>query len=158
MRSLYLKKHGDIRSGGREGRPSRSVLPRFAASESARLALLNQFVAAVNAQDQDALLALFAEDATWTSDGGGKVVAARKVVQGVERLVRFILGIARHFQGRATYELAPINGELGLIIRLDEHLHSTLSIDTDGRRILAVYIVLNPQKLEGISFPEPYAS
>jgi hypothetical protein len=27
----------------------------------------------VNAHDQDALLALFAEDATWTSDGGRSI-------------------------------------------------------------------------------------
>ena len=47
--------------------------PCFAVSESARTALLNQCVAAVNAHDQDALLALFAEDATWTSDGGRSI-------------------------------------------------------------------------------------
>jgi hypothetical protein len=46
--------------------------PRFAVSESARLALLNQFVAAMTARDQDALLALFAQNAIWTSDGGGQ--------------------------------------------------------------------------------------
>lgn len=141
----------------RAGRRVRRDHPRFAASESARIALLNQFVDAVNAHDQDALLALFAEDATWTSDGGGKVVAARQVVRRAERLVRFVLGIARHFQDRATYDLAPINGETSLIIRLDGRLHSTLSIDTDGTRILAVYNVLNPQKLRGMVFTAPLA-
>jgi RNA polymerase sigma-70 factor, ECF subfamily len=128
--------------------------PRFAASESARTALLNQFVAAVNARDQDALLALFAEGATWTSDGGGQVVAARRVVRGAGRLTRFVLGIARRYQGRATYQVAPINGEMGLIISLDGRLDSILSIDTDGTRILAVYNILNPQKLKGITLPE----
>jgi RNA polymerase sigma-70 factor, ECF subfamily len=128
--------------------------PRFAASESARTALLNQFVAAVNARDQEALLALFAEDATWTSDGGGQVVAARRVVRGAGRLTRFVLGIARRYQGRATYQVAPINGEMGLIISLDGRLDSILSIDTDGTRILAVYNILNPQKLKGITLPE----
>jgi RNA polymerase sigma-70 factor (ECF subfamily) len=131
--------------------------PRFTVSESTRLALLNQFVAAVNAHDQDALLALFAEDATWTTDGGGKVVAARRVVCGAERLTRFVLGIARHFQGQATYHVAPINGETGLIIRLHGHLDSILSIDTDGTRILALYNIRNPQKLRGITLPEPHA-
>ena len=131
--------------------------PRFAVSESARTALLNQFVAAVNARDQDALLALFAEDATWTSDGGGQVVAARQVVRGAERLTRFVLGIARRVQGRATYQVAPINGEAGLIIRLDGRLHWILSIDTDGARIRAVYNVLNPQKLQGIVLQESHA-
>jgi RNA polymerase sigma-70 factor, ECF subfamily len=127
--------------------------PRFEVSESARVALLNQFVAAINARDQDALLALFAEDATWTSDGGGQVVAARRVVRGAARLTRFVLGIARLYQGRAIYQVAPINGEPGLIIRLDGRLDSILSIDTDGARILAVYNILNPQKLKGITLP-----
>ncbi len=129
--------------------------PRFAASESARTALLHQFVAAMNARDQDALLALFAEDATWTSDGGGQVKAARREVCGGQRLSRFVLGIARLFVGKAMYYVAPINGEPGLMIRLDGHLDSILSIDPDGTRIVAVYNVRNPQKLRGIAFPEP---
>jgi AhpD family alkylhydroperoxidase len=58
--------------------------PRFVVSDIARIALLYQFVAAVNTRDQEALLALFAEDATWTSDGGGQMVAARRVVSGLE--------------------------------------------------------------------------
>jgi RNA polymerase sigma-70 factor (ECF subfamily) len=131
--------------------------PRFAVSDSARTALLNRFVAAVNARDQEALLALFAEDATWTADGGGQVVAALRVVRGAERLTRFVLGIARRVEGKATYHVAPINGEMGLIIRLDGRLHWILSIDTDGTRILAVYNILNPQKLKGIVLPEYHA-
>jgi RNA polymerase sigma-70 factor, ECF subfamily len=128
--------------------------PRFAVSESARVALLNQFVAALNARDQDVLFALFAEDATWTSDGGGQVVAARRVVRGAARLTRFVLGIARRYQGRAMYQMAPINGETGVIILLDGRLESILSIDTDGAHVLAVYNILNPQKLKGITLPE----
>jgi RNA polymerase sigma-70 factor, ECF subfamily len=132
--------------------------PRFTVSESARTALLNRFVAAVHAHDQEALLALFAEDATWTSDGGGQVAAARRVVRGAARVTRFVLGIARlRLRGRATYQVAPINGEPGLLIRLDGRLHWILSIDTDGTRILAVYNVLNPQKLRGMALPEPHA-
>src|SRR5262249_28422460 len=55
--------------------------PRFHVSEAARAKLLERFVAALRAQDHSALLALFAQDATWTSDGGGKTKAARKVVK-----------------------------------------------------------------------------
>jgi RNA polymerase sigma-70 factor, ECF subfamily len=131
--------------------------PRFAVSDADRTALLNRFVAAVNARDQDALLALFAEDATWTSDGGGRVVAARRVVRGAERLTRFVLGITRRSLDKAMYHVVPINGEPGLMIRLNGRLHSIMSIDTDGTRILAVYNVLNPQKLRGMALPEPHA-
>jgi RNA polymerase sigma-70 factor, ECF subfamily len=131
--------------------------PRFTVTDTARTALLHQFVAAVHARDRDALLALFAEDATWTSDGGGRAVAARRVVRGAERLTRFVLGIARRVHGRATYQVAPINGEPGLIIRLDGRLHWILTIDTDGTRILAAYNVLNPQKLQGIALQDSHA-
>ena len=122
----------------------RHARPRFVVSETARIALLNQFVAAVHARDQDALLGLFAADATWTSDGGGQVRAARQVVRGAERLTRFVLGVAHRSQGQVTYELAPINGETGLILRRDGRLSSILAIDTDGSRILVVYNVRNP--------------
>jgi hypothetical protein len=64
---------------------------------------------------------------------------------------------ARRVQGKATYQVAPINGEPGLIIRLDGRLHWVLSIDTDGVRILAVYNILNPQKLKGITLPVSHA-
>ena len=85
------------------------------------------------------------------------MVAARRVVHGAAHLTRFVLGIARRYQGRVTYQVAPIRGEAGLIIRLDGRLDSILSIDTDGMRILAVYNILNPQKLQGITLPEYHA-
>jgi RNA polymerase sigma-70 factor, ECF subfamily len=132
--------------------------PRFAVSETAHHALLHQFVTAMHAHDPETLRTLFAEDATWTSDGGGQVVAARKVIHGAERLIRLVLGIVRRFQGKATYDLAMINGETGVIIRLDGRLYSILSIETDGMRILAVYNIRNPQKLQGIPLPEPHTS
>jgi RNA polymerase sigma-70 factor (ECF subfamily) len=78
-------------------------------------------------------------------------------VRGAARLARFVLGIARRVQGKATYQVAPINGEPGLIIRLDGRLHWALAIDTDGTHILAVYNVLNPQKLQGIALLESHA-
>jgi hypothetical protein len=51
----------------------------------------------------------------------------------------------------------PTAARKGLIIRLDGRLHWILSIDTDGTRILAVYNILNPQKLQGIALPEYHA-
>jgi len=125
--------------------------PRFQVSEAARIRLLEKFVAALHAEDQQALLALFAEDATWTSDGGGKAKAARKVVRGAERVARFAVGVFRRYLGRLTQRVVSINGEPGLLMCLDGRPASVMSIDTDGLRILAVFIVLNPDKLKGIA-------
>ena len=49
---------------------------RFDVSESAKETLLQRFLAATEARDEQAVLALFAPDATWTADGGGKTAAA----------------------------------------------------------------------------------
>ena len=124
--------------------------PRFQVSDAARERLLEKFVAALRAQDHAALLALFAEDATWTSDGGGKTRAAKKVVKSGARVARFAAGIWQRYLSRMSHEIAPVNGEPGLLMRSDGHLASVISIDTDGKRILAVYTVLNPDKLKGI--------
>ena len=44
-------------------------------------------------------------------------------------------------------EVATVNGETGLCIRDGNRLAATMSIATDGERIVAVYAVVNPDKL-----------
>jgi RNA polymerase sigma-70 factor (ECF subfamily) len=125
--------------------------PRFRVSEAARARLLERFAAALHARDKQELLALFPEDVTWTSDGGGKAKAARKVVRGAERVVRFATGVLRRYLSRLTERVVSINGEPGLLLCFDGRPMSVISIDTDGLKILAVFTVLNPDKLKGIA-------
>jgi RNA polymerase sigma-70 factor (ECF subfamily) len=123
---------------------------RFRASEEDRRRLIEKFVAASNAGDEATLLSLFAEDATLTSDGGGVVPAARKVVRGRRRIARLFAVIGRKLGGRLTQSILPINGEPGLVTFIDGAPFSATSFETDGRSILALYNVLNPEKLRGI--------
>jgi RNA polymerase sigma-70 factor (ECF subfamily) len=121
---------------------------RFDASESAKATLLQTFVAAMEARDEQALLALFAPDATWTADGGGKTGAAPVPIVGAERIARLVIGLREKFWAPdRTIEIATVNGETGLCLRDGQRLTATLSIATDGERILAVYAVVNPDKL-----------
>lgn len=127
---------------------------RFQVSEGSKARLLRAFAAAVEARDEKALLALFAPDATWTADGGGRVPASPRPIVGVERIVRLVLGLQRRFyRNTSTFHLATINGETGLCLRTDGQVASVLSVDTDGDRLLAVYAVVNPDKLRGASAP-----
>ena len=121
---------------------------RFNVSEAAKAALLQKFMKATEARDERALLALFAPDATWTADGGGKTGAAPLPIVGAERIARLVMGLRDKFwaDDRAL-EIATINGETGLCIRDGNHLTATMSIATDGEHILAVYAVVNPDKL-----------
>ena len=121
---------------------------RFRVTEAARAHLLRQFTAAVEARNEKALLALFAPDATWTADGGGRTPAAPRPIVGAERIVKLVLGLqAQFYRNKATLHLALVNGETGLCVRVDGRLTGVLAVESDGDRILAVYAVVNPEKL-----------
>jgi RNA polymerase sigma-70 factor (ECF subfamily) len=121
---------------------------RFDVTESAKAAMLHRFTAAMQARDEQALLALFAPDATWTADGGGKTAAGRLPITGAERIAKLVVGLWDKFWAdNRTLEIATVNGETGLCLRDGDHLTATMSIDTDGERIFAVYAVVNPDKL-----------
>jgi RNA polymerase sigma-70 factor, ECF subfamily len=128
-----------------------SERPRFKASDSARRSLINQFMAAADAGDDVTLLSLLAKDATLTSDGGGVVPAARKVVHGRSRIARLYLVLAKKLGTRLRKEILTINGEPGVVMYLDGAPLATVSFETDGNSITALYTVLNPKKLNRLS-------
>jgi len=140
----------------------RSERRRFNAGEEERRRLIEKFTEAADTGDEAALLSLFAEDATMTSDGGGVVPAARKVVRGRSRIARLYLVLARKLGRRLRQSVVTINGEPGLVTFLDGAPLSATSFVTDGRSILALYNVLNPEKLGGIASvqgaPDPRAA
>jgi RNA polymerase sigma-70 factor (ECF subfamily) len=121
---------------------------RFDVTESAKASLLQKFMTALEARDQQGLLNLFAPDATWTADGGGRTAAASHPVVGAAHITKLALNLRDRFSAANwTVELATINGEAGLRIVDGGRLIATMSIATDGERILAVYAVVNPDKL-----------
>ncbi len=121
---------------------------RFEVAETVKASLLQKFMAAVESRDEQALLGLFAPDATWTADGGGRVGAAPHPIVGADRIARLVVGLREKFWAPdRTLEIATVNGETGLRIRDGNRLTAAISIVTDGNRILAVYAVINPDKL-----------
>lgn len=122
---------------------------RFEASEPAKTQMVQRFMRALEARDEAALLQLFAPDATWTADGGGKTAAGLNPIIGAERMTRLAIGLREKFwpDGRAM-KLGTINGEAGVCMFDGDRLIATLSIATDGERILAVYAMVNPDKLQ----------
>jgi RNA polymerase sigma-70 factor (ECF subfamily) len=131
----------------REGRP------RVQVSAAARARLLDGLVAAIRAHDKDALVKLLAQDATWTADGGGKAHAALKIVQGGDRVARFLLGVLEAHIDQIDFRVVTVNGEPGLALSYGEHLIAIWTIQTDGQRILGGYAVLNPDKLRAVTTP-----
>jgi RNA polymerase sigma-70 factor (ECF subfamily) len=121
--------------------------PRVRVGPDARARLLDRFLRALHADDEAALLALFAPEAKLVSDSGGKVTAARKTLVGPRRIVGFLLGLQRRWGRITTHRVDSINGDLALVTEREGRLFATTSFETDGERVLALYRVLNPDKL-----------
>src|SRR5262249_18773521 len=64
----------------------RESRPRFSATAETRERVLGKFLVAVKSGDRHAVMALLAEDAQYMADGGGKVIAALRILRGSERL------------------------------------------------------------------------
>ncbi|MGB6489428.1 MAG: RNA polymerase sigma-70 factor [Steroidobacteraceae bacterium] len=121
--------------------------PRAQVTDAARRSVLERFANAIQMQDKAALLELVAEQASWTSDGGGRARAALKAIRGRERVVRFALGVLGRHADKFAFEMTSVNGEPALAVRTEGNLFSVITVRTDGLRILDVYTVLNPDKL-----------
>ena len=134
----------------RARRRVRDERPRVRVSAAAREQLVESFMRAIELRDRDALLAIVAEEATLTSDGGGKAKAAQKVVRGGTSVVRFLLGVLRAAHERLTLQKIVVNGETGIAVRVDGRLLSVMSLVTNDDQVLGVYSVLNPDKLRSV--------
>ena len=127
---------------------------RFDASDEAKRALIERFTAALEARDETTLLTLFASDATWTADGGGKVAAALRPIEGAARIVKLVLGLRDKFWAAdRAIEMATVNGEPGLWIHDAGQPVAAMSFETDGARVVAVFAVVNPEKLHHAASP-----
>jgi RNA polymerase sigma-70 factor (ECF subfamily) len=120
-------------------------------SPEARRRLLDRLAQAVLDQDQASLIKLLAEEVTWTSDGGGKAKAAKKVVHGARHVARFATGVLRKYVADLQFRPLTVNGEAGMAAYFGDRLIAVMTIRTDGRRILDVFSILNPDKLRGLS-------
>lgn len=124
--------------------------PRFPIAPHARERLLDRFLDALRADDQENVLALMSSDVTFTSDGGGKVSAARRALIGRPRIARMLTVMERKYRSYWTHRVATVNGEPAIITTSGGRVVSTTSVQIDAERIVAFYRMLNPDKLRHI--------
>lgn len=141
--SAVRKLASRARHAVKEGRP------RFAASASDVERLLSAIGNAVESNTVDGLAAILSEDIELVCDGGGKVMAALRVLNGAAEVTGFLMHIARKPRNSA-WRLGPtmVNGGAGVLIGSENGLDTVLTIDLDARgRVAAIYLVRNPDKL-----------
>lgn len=131
----------------------RAARPRFPVSEERGLAIAGAFFEASRSGDLAALTALLADDVVFTGDGGGKRLAALNPIHGASRVARFFAGIARKKpDASALIATRSIDGLPGFVTQERDGLQTTALAIEDGR-IVAIYVVRNPDKLRHLRLP-----
>ncbi|MDQ0603345.1 hypothetical protein QF037_007690 [Streptomyces canus] len=121
---------------------------RFEAAPERQEKLVATFVTAAREGDLAGPEKLLAADATWWSDGGGKVSAARRPVEGREKVVRFALGSFQKWGADLRLTTAEVNGGTGVALWTGEALTALVTFDLRDGLIGDVRAVLNSDMLE----------
>jgi RNA polymerase sigma-70 factor (ECF subfamily) len=132
----------------------RGDLPARKVSAGEHQAMLLRFARAVAEGGENDLRTLFADDAVLYSDGGGAKLAALNPIRGAGNIARFFVGIEKKsvtLYTRRRVGIAEINGAAGFLVNDDDALDQTLSIESDGEKIIAVFAVRNPAKLRAVA-------
>ena len=111
--------------------------------------LVQRFLTACTTGDMQGLVSMLGEDAIAWADGGGKFAAARHPVTGREKVARFVGSVIAKWLAAGDVTMAPVNAGTGLLFSAGGRLRAVLTLDADParRRILGVYIQVNPDKL-----------
>lgn len=107
--------------------------------------LLGRFLAAAQSGDLDTLKELLHQDVVAYNDGGGKVRAALRPIIGRDNVVAFVAGLLTRYP---IEQLRPAdaNGTPAVWTVLDGQ-EQLVTVSVENGRIIAVYAVLNPDKL-----------
>ena len=120
--------------------------PRFPSDREEHDRLTRSFVEACATGDLDALVAMLHDDAVLWSDGGGKVAAARKPVVGGAKVAMFLVNVARA-AASASVDVVPVNGALGVVLRVAGQPVSVVTLEVADGRITTVRNTANPDKM-----------
>ena len=126
--------------------------PRFPASDDNREKLFAAFEAVMTSGDVSEFARLLADDAVLYADGGGKRAAVLEPVHGKQNILRLFATIAaqRRFLRRDQLQRAAINGLPGFVVHAEDGVQTT-AFQAEDDRIVAVYVVRNPDKLQHLA-------
>ena len=130
---------------------------KFVPTKQDHIALSNSFLKALKEGDFDDLKNMFKEDVSLYSDGGGKAIAARKVLHGDNNYIsQFLVKVTKDLflDNSKEVELKPIwfNGSLGLILIENKKVVTSYHFEIQENKIANIFILRNPDKLK--SFQE----
>ena len=137
---------------------------RFDADQSEQRRVTERFLEATSTGDLEALVAVLSPEVTLVADGGGRALAPRRPVRGAEKVARFLLAVATEERlarflrsvgsepivADLRVSMAPVNGESGILLVSEGKPISVLVLGVSDGVVRTIYLVANPQKLDGV--------
>jgi RNA polymerase sigma-70 factor (ECF subfamily) len=125
----------------------RTDKPRFTSDPAEHRKLVERFAKAAYTSDEAVLLDIFSPEIAVVSDGGGRVTAARKIVTGLQKVVRIFTVALPPSLDRLTWKAVDINGEPGLVEYYDGEPFAANTFEIEHGKIVGLYRIMNPEKL-----------
>ena len=128
--------------------------PRFRDAAAAKRPLVDRFVHALRDGDADEFTRVLAADVEFWSDGGGKALAAKRPVFGRDAVAHLLVGFRRSAPSAGvnladvSLDVAEVNGEPAMLMRVAGHLDSVYTFSFEDEGIAAIRVVRNPDKLQ----------
>jgi RNA polymerase sigma-70 factor (ECF subfamily) len=127
--------------------------PRFDADRRAQREVTERFLAAAIGGDVESLLAAMAPGVVLVSDGGGRVKAARRPIEGADKVARFLAAVGplgAELPGLRV-EVTEVNGAPAVVARTDAGPYMALQLLLVDGLVAQVLYIGNPEKLAGIA-------
>jgi RNA polymerase sigma-70 factor (ECF subfamily) len=122
--------------------------PRMAVTTTEQQDAVDRFLAAVRQGDLQGLLDVLAPDVVVVADGGGFAAAARRPIEGADRVAAFLMLAAR----TADFEVTAVwlNGSPAARIDIGGEVNTAVSLAVENGQITRIYAIRNPHKLTGL--------
>lgn len=128
---------------------------RAEVDEAAARRIIDEFLAAATSGRTEPLVRLLTEDAVVVGDGGGKVPARAKAVEGALAAAKFLRGLFKPsgakralVGGSPEYYAATANGGPALVVVVDGRVIGVMCVEVAEDGLAAFRSQVNPDKLE----------
>jgi RNA polymerase sigma-70 factor, ECF subfamily len=130
----------------------RAVRTRFAMPKERGLTIAAAFFSASRSGDMQTLRSLLAADVMSYADGGGKRAAAKRPLIGVDEVMQVQAWLAQIFAATPSRleRFCFVNGLPGFV-SIERDGPQTTALAIEGDRIVAIYVMRNPDKLRRLS-------
>jgi RNA polymerase sigma-70 factor (ECF subfamily) len=120
--------------------------PRMVVSRTEQRLVVDRFLAALTAGDVQGLMDVLAPDVVVVADGGGLAPAARRPIEGRERVLAYLARFPQ-FVPEVRITTPLVNGAVGVRIDPGGKLETAITFVVQDGRITRMYAVRNPHKL-----------